>query len=110
MLNSPESKRQYPKRLQAFFNFLDIKGDIKDQSSSFAKQYKRQNDDGEELEGRLLAFARYQKERVAKNEVSPSTVPNYFKAIKLFCQANRISKNIEWKNISKAMPRGFNAS
>ena len=110
MLNSPESKRQYPKRLQAFFNFLNIKGDISDQSSSFAKQYKHQDDDGEELEGRLLAFARYQKERVAKKEVSPSTVPNYFKAIKLFCQANRISKNIEWKNVTKAMPRGFNAA
>ncbi len=93
MLNSPESKRQYPKRLQVFFTFLNIKGDIAGQSFSFAKQYKHQNDDGEELEGRLLAFARYQKERVAKKEVSHSTVPNYFKAIKLFCQANRISKN-----------------
>ena len=109
MLNSPESKRQYPKRLQAFFNFLDIKGDVSDQSSSFAKQYKHQDDDGEELEGRLLAFASYQKERV-KKEVSPSTVPNYFKAIKLFCQANRISKNIKWKNVTKAMPRGFSAA
>ena len=110
MLNSPESKRQYPKRLQTFFDFLNIKGDIREQSLSFAKQYKHQNDDGEKLEGRLLAFARYQKERVAKKEVSPSTVPNYFKAIKLFCQANRVSKNIEWKNVSKAMPRGLSAA
>ena len=110
MLNSPESKRQYPKRLQTFFDFLNIEGDITEQSLSFAKQYKQQNDDGEKLEGRLLAFARYQKERVAKKEVSPSTVPNYFKAIKLFCQANRVSKNIEWKNVSKAMPRGLSAA
>jgi integrase len=47
---------------------------------------------------------------VAKKEISPSTVPNYFKAIKLFCQANRISKNIEWKNVTKAMPRAFTAA
>ena len=40
MLNSPESKRQYPKRLQTFFNFLKLQGDIKDQSLSFVKQYK----------------------------------------------------------------------
>src|SRR6185437_6321350 len=65
---------------------------------------------GEKIEGRLLAFANYQKERVNKKEISPSTVPNYFKAVKLFCQANRLSKNIEWKNISKTMPRGLNAA
>jgi hypothetical protein len=78
LLNSPESKRQYPKRFQTFFDFLNIEGDTKEQSLSFAKRYKQQNDDGEKLEGRLLAFARYQKERVTKKEVSPSTVPNYF--------------------------------
>lgn len=90
MLSYTESKRQYPKRLQTFFDFLHIKGDIKEQSISFAKEYKHKNDNGEELEGRLLAFARHQKERVAKKEVSASTVPNYFKAIKLFCQAKRV--------------------
>ena len=58
----------------------------------------------------MLAFANYQKERVNKKEISPSTVPNYFKAVKLFCQANRLSKNIEWKNISKTMPRGLTAA
>ncbi len=110
MLGSPESKRQYPKRLQNFFNFLDLKGDIKEQALTFANYYKHQDKDGEKLEGRLLAFANYQKERVDKKEISASTVPNYFKAVKLFCQANRLSKNIEWKNISKTMPRGLNAA
>ena len=28
MLNAPESKRQYPKRLQAFFNFLKLEGEL----------------------------------------------------------------------------------
>ncbi len=110
MLEAPESKRQYPKRLQNFFNFLNLEGDIKEQALSFVKHYKYKDDDGEKLEGRLLAFAKYQKERVDKKEISPTTVPNYFKAVKLFCQANRLSKNIEWKNISKTMPRGLNAA
>lgn len=110
MINSPESKRQYPKRLQNFFNFLGLQGDIKNQSLSFVNQSKYEDNDGEELEKQLLMFARYQKERVDKKEISPLTVPNYFKAIKVFCQANRLSKNIEWKNISKAMPRGLKAS
>jgi hypothetical protein len=88
MLGSPESIRQYPQRLKNFFDFLKIKGDIKDQAISFVKSYKR--DKNGQLEKQLIMFARYQKERVAKKEVSPSTVPNYFKAIKLFCQANRL--------------------
>jgi hypothetical protein len=58
MLNSHESKRQYPKRLQTFFDFLNIKGDINEQSPSFAKNYKQPNEDGEKIEGRLLAFAK----------------------------------------------------
>ncbi len=66
MLNSSESKRQCPKRLRHFFNFLELQGELKDQSSSFVKQFKNKADEGEELEGKLLAFARYQKERVTK--------------------------------------------
>ncbi len=58
----------------------------------------------------MIAFAKYQKDRVDKKEISPSTVPNYFKSVKLFCQANRLSQNIEWKNISKTMLRGLNAA
>ncbi|HXT83227.1 MAG TPA: hypothetical protein VN704_02675, partial [Verrucomicrobiae bacterium] len=63
MLGSPESKRQYPKRLQNFFNFLNLEGDIKEQALSFVNYYIYQDNDGEKIEGRLLAFANYQKER-----------------------------------------------
>ena len=73
-----------------FFDFLKIKGDTKGQAISFVKSYKR--DKTGELGKQLIMFARYQKERVNK-EVSSTTVPNYFEAIKLFCQANKLSKN-----------------
>jgi integrase len=108
MLGSPESKRQYPQRLQVFFNYLKLEGDIKDQSIAFVKQYKHQ--DGEDLERQLIMFAGFQKERVIRKEISPSTVPNYFKAIKLFCEANRMGKNVGWKLVSKAIPRGLKTS
>ena len=50
------------------------------------------------------------KKRVDNKEISPSTVPNYFKTIKLFCQANNLSSKVEWKLISKSLPLGFKAS
>jgi hypothetical protein len=40
MLDAPDSKRQYPKRLQTFFNFLNIGGDIREQALSFANYFK----------------------------------------------------------------------
>ena len=59
MLGSSESIRQYPHRLKVFFDFLKIKGDIKEQSITFVKRYKRDKDG--ELEKQLLIFASYQK-------------------------------------------------
>ncbi len=108
MLGSSESIRQYPQRLKIFFDFLNIKGDIKEQAVIFVEKYKR--DKKGELEKQLMMFARFQKERVNNKELSPSTVPNYFKAVKLFCQANRLSNIVEWKLVSKGIPRGLKAA
>jgi len=110
MLRSPESKRQYPPRLQVFFKFLGLEGDIENQSKVFVNRFKKDNEDDRHLQKKLLSFSRSQKERVDKKEISPSTVPNYFKAIKLFCQANNLSKKVEWKLITKSLPLGFKAS
>lgn len=108
MLGSSESIRQYPQRLKVFFDFLKINGDIKEQAITFVNTYK--GDNNGELEKQLIMFARYQKERVNNKEISPSTVPNFFKAVKLFCQANRLSNQVEWKLVSKGIPRGIKVS
>jgi integrase len=96
--------------MQVFFNFLGIEGDIEKQSQAFIAKFKKDNEDNRLLQKYLLSFSRSQKERVTNNEVSPSTVPNYFKAIKLFCQANNLSNKVEWKLITKSLPLGFKAS
>ncbi|WP_196817220.1 hypothetical protein [Candidatus Nitrosocosmicus oleophilus] len=108
MLSSPASKRQYPQRLKVFFDFLKLDGSLEEQADAFVKQYKQ--NDCEDLERQLLIFAGYQKERVARGEISSSTVPNYFKAIKLFCEGNRIGQSISWKIISRSMPRALKSA
>lgn len=55
-------------------------------------------------------FAWFQKQRVERKEISPSTIPNYFKAVKLFCEANHVGRNVVWKLVSKTMPRAFHAA
>jgi hypothetical protein len=48
-------------------------------------------------------FAQVQKERIEKGEISPATLRNYVKAVKLFCEMNDIV--ITWKKITRGLPR-----
>jgi len=47
---------------------------------------------------------RHQKERAEKGDISESTVPNFYKPIKLFCEMNDIVLN--WRKITKRVPKG----
>ncbi len=51
----------------------------------------------------VLRFAQAQKERVANGEISPGTLRNYIKAIKLFCEMNDLV--IVWKKITRGLPK-----
>jgi hypothetical protein len=60
------------------------------------------------LTNKLVEFAQYQKQRAQKGELSESTLPDYFKAIKLFCVLNDIIVN--WQKLKKGIPRGKHAA
>ena len=57
---------------------------------------------------KLIEFIQYQKQRVLKNEISESTIPSYFKAIKLFCEMNDINTN--WQKLNKGLLSGRQAA
>ena len=60
------------------------------------------------MTNKLVEFAQYQKQRAQKGEIAESTIPNYFKAIKLFCVMNDIIVN--WQKLNKGIPRGKSAA
>ena len=97
---STESRRQYPRRFKVFMDFLNLQGTIADQAREFLLAAKNNPRWAEE---NLMRFITIQNERSDSGEISPSTIPNYYKATKLFCEMNEISLN--WKKIAKGLPR-----
>jgi integrase len=55
-----------------------------------------------------MQFFSYQIERVQRKEISETTIPNYYKAAKLFCEMNDLLLN--WKKISRILPKRRNAA
>jgi len=49
------------------------------------------------------ALAHAHKERAANGKISPATLRNYIKAVKLFCEMKDIV--ITWKKITRGLPR-----
>ena len=104
-LKAPESRRQYPKRLKMLFDFLGLKEPLENQAIEFVKNA---NKDSKWAYDSFIRFISYQKQRVTKGEIVESTISNYYKAAKLFCEMNDLILN--WKKISRGIPQRRHAA
>lgn len=105
-LKAPETKRQWPNRLKVVFEFLGLTGNLDEQ----AKQFMTLCSGGSmvPVQSKIIEFISYEVQRVQKGEISLSTIPNYLKAMKLFCEMNDI--HVSWRKISRGVPRGRQAA
>ena len=99
-LKAPDSKRQYPRRFEYFLDYLGLSGTLKEKCSIFYEQAKH-----EPLwtQHQIMQYIEFLKERVEKGEIVESTINNYYKSVKLFCEMNDIILN--WKKIAKGKPQ-----
>jgi hypothetical protein len=104
-LKAAESRRQYPRRLKIFLDYLRLEGNIEQQAELF---YLNAIDNRAWVEESLMAFIAFEKERSKNGEISDSTIPNYYRATKLFCEMNDITLN--WKKIARGLPRAGKAA
>lgn len=102
-MKSQETKRKYVSRLEKFFDFYRIDGStIEEKSENFLTITKEENI--QKLTDLALNYMTFHIKRAQKNEISRSTVRNFYKRIKLFCEMNNVVLN--WKLISKGIPAG----
>jgi hypothetical protein len=106
-LKAPETKRQYPRRLKVFLDFLKLDGTLEQQSKEFLEKAKQ---NPQWSQHSLLQFMALQKERARKSEISYSTIANYYKATKLFVEMNIDAPIINWKRITRGIPSGRKAA
>jgi hypothetical protein len=105
-LKASESKRQYPKRFEIFLNFLNIEGQIfQERTFNF---YHKAKSNSQWFQDSLIEFIISQEERVSKGHIVESTIPNYYKHVKLFCDMNDVV--INWKLVTRGRPRGKHAA
>ncbi len=102
-LRAPETRRQYPKRLRVFLDFLKLEGSLEKQAIEFLA---RANQDPRWAQTSLMRFMSFQKERARMGEISYSTIGNYYKATKLFVEMNTDTPIINWKRVSRGIPSG----
>ena len=88
------------KKLELFLDYSRFEGNsIDEKAENFFKFSKEHG--VEEINDLILNYMSYQIERAKRNEISNSTIRNFYKPIKLFCDMNNVIFN------SKLITRGF---
>lgn len=103
-MKSPVTREKYQKRLEKFFDFIGIgveDATVEEKSKVFVN--KGRGEGGTCIFNNVLRFMQYQLDRANKKEITSSTIRNYVKSIKLFCEMSDFT--ISWKKITKGLPR-----
>jgi len=102
-LKSPVTRQKYKTRLDKFFNFIGLEGNTtEERSNNFIQKYKTEG--GQWVFNCILKFMQFHLERVNRKEITGSTIQNYLKSIKLFCEMADIP--VTWNKIRRGLPRG----
>jgi hypothetical protein len=101
-LNSPVTRERYATRLNWFYSKIGMaEGPIEERCKAFVE---KANESNEWAWNSVVRFVMLYRERYDKKEITASTIRNYIKAIKLFCEMNDIM--LPWKKVTRGLPKG----
>jgi integrase len=100
-IRSPLTRQKYIGRLGYFLSYLDItEGNFENRCNILGEKSKT---DPAWLANNIIKYLHIQRKRVDRREISASTLSNYIKPIKLFCEQLEIS--LPWKRITRGIPK-----
>ncbi len=97
------TKVTYNNYFKALYRWAATEKDCKWHNLSSQEEFLRLADD--ELQLMLERFLDYQKVRVKNNEISPNSVPKFYKPYKLLLDSNYREHAVKWKPISIKYPK-----
>jgi integrase len=108
-IRSPVTREMYLQRIGYFFDFLGIlktdeSGCTISMEQRFGKFLAKAKEDNNWLKNSIVKYLQGHRLRVECKEITGSTLRNYIKPIKLFCEQMDIE--IPWRKIIRGMPRG----
>ena len=106
-INADQTREKYVTRLKKFLEIIGIdpenKLTIQAGCKIFTDKAKSQNG---WLVNVIIQFLQYQKDRVNRKEITGSTLRNYVKVLKLFCEMNDLL--VPWKKLTRGLPKAKN--
>jgi len=106
-INAEQTREKCITRLKKFLEIIGIdqekKLTIQEKCKIFT--FKAKSEDGW-LVNVVIQFFQYQKNRVNRKEITGSTLRNYVKVIKLFCEMNDLL--VPWKKLTRGLPKARN--
>ena len=101
-LRAPDTKRQYPRRLKVVFDYIGLEGSLEEQAREFLTMAKSTPLWAQKT---IIEFIVFQKKRAEKGEISPSTINNYYKPVKLFIEMCCDTPIVNWKKVARGLPK-----
>jgi hypothetical protein len=106
-IRSPVTREKYLQRIGYFFDFLGIlKTNDPRSIISVEKRFNtfsvKAREDNNWLTNNIVRYLQFHRQRVERKEITGSTLRNYIKPIKLFCEQMDIE--IPWRRIIRGMP------
>jgi integrase len=100
-IRAEQTRRKYQARLNTFFNYISISGkNLEEKCDIFVKNC---HGNPKYAMNSLFKFIIHLKERMNRKEIVVSTIYNYLKPIKVFCDMNDI--DVKWKKITLGLPK-----
>jgi hypothetical protein len=86
-IRSELTRKYYERRLKRFFDFIQYENPTRDlevRCNSFAKRGKDNVNWGI---SQIIGFLQFQKQRVESGQITASTLKNFVKSLKVFCDS-----------------------